>query len=142
MQVVCFLNLLNLDHWNKFNDDGVDAEKWHEFALLSDYDNFTTAAGAKAPRKQVGGSSSSSAASSLGSPRSSGKNKYAGGNPVKWWPSPKWQKGKYVLWFNFILALNFIRLQYGKVWVCVRTFKQSKTKSKPRIKLNYNICVD
>lgn len=51
------------------------------------------AAGAKAPRKQVGGSSSSSAASSLGSPTSSGKNKYAGGNPVRWWPSPKWQKG-------------------------------------------------
>lgn len=50
------------------------------------------AAGAKAPRKQVGGSSSS-AASSCGSPSSSGKNKYAGGNPVKWWPSPKWQKG-------------------------------------------------
>ena len=53
------------------------------------------AAGAKAPRKQVGGSSSSSAASSLGSPTSSGKNKYVGGNPVRWWPSPKWQKGKY-----------------------------------------------
>lgn len=50
------------------------------------------AAGAKAPRKQVGGCSSS-AASSCGSPSSSGKNKYAGGNPVKWWPSPKWQKG-------------------------------------------------
>ena len=52
---------------------------------------FVIAAGAKAPRKQVGGSSS--AASSLGSPTSAGKNKYAGGNPVKWWPSPKWQKG-------------------------------------------------
>ncbi|XP_074627177.1 PCNA-associated factor-like [Acropora palmata] len=51
------------------------------------------AAGAKAPRKQVGGCSSSSAASSCGSPSSSRKNKYAGGNPVKWWPSPKWQKG-------------------------------------------------
>ena len=51
------------------------------------------AVGAKAPRKQVGGSSS--AASSFGSPTSSGssRNKYAGGNPVKWWPSPKWQKG-------------------------------------------------
>ena len=52
-----------------------------------------TAVGAKAPRKQVGGGSSS-AASSFGSPTSSGnKNKYNGGNPVKWWPSPKWQKG-------------------------------------------------
>lgn len=51
------------------------------------------AVGAKAPRKQVGGGSSS-AASSFGSPNSSGnKNKYNGGNPVKWWPSPKWQKG-------------------------------------------------
>ncbi|KAL9987575.1 hypothetical protein ACROYT_G001909 [Oculina patagonica] len=51
------------------------------------------AVAAKAPRKQVGGGSSS-AASSFGSPTSSGgKNKYAGGNPVKWWPSPKWQKG-------------------------------------------------
>ncbi|XP_020628848.1 PCNA-associated factor-like [Orbicella faveolata] len=51
------------------------------------------AVGAKAPRKQVGGGSSS-AASSFGSPTSSGnKNKYNGGNPVKWWPSPKWQKG-------------------------------------------------
>lgn len=51
------------------------------------------AVGAKAPRKQVGGGSSS-AASSFGSPNSSGnKSKYNGGNPVKWWPSPKWQKG-------------------------------------------------
>jgi len=49
------------------------------------------AAGAKAPRKQVGGSSA--AASSFGSPTNAGKNKHGGGNPVKWWPSPKWQKG-------------------------------------------------
>lgn len=51
------------------------------------------AAGAKAPRKQVGGSS---AGSSFGSPTSSGVSKNrngVGGNPVKWWPSPKWQKG-------------------------------------------------
>lgn len=51
-----------------------------------------TAVGAKAPRKQFGASSSSS----VGSPNNSGggKNKNSGGNPVKWWPSPKWQKGK------------------------------------------------
>ncbi|CAH3031742.1 unnamed protein product [Pocillopora meandrina] len=50
------------------------------------------AVGAKAPRKQFGASSSSS---SVGSPNNSGggKNKNSGGNPVKWWPSPKWQKG-------------------------------------------------
>lgn len=48
------------------------------------------AVGAKAPRKQFGATSSS-----VGSPNNSGggKNKNSGGNPVKWWPSPKWQKG-------------------------------------------------
>lgn len=48
------------------------------------------AVGAKAPRKQFFASSSS-----VGSPNNSGggKNKNSGGNPVKWWPSPKWQKG-------------------------------------------------
>ncbi|KAJ7371524.1 hypothetical protein OS493_024864 [Desmophyllum pertusum] len=53
------------------------------------------AVGAKAPRKQAGGGGSSSAGPSFGSPTSSGagKNKHAGGNPVRWWPSPKWQKG-------------------------------------------------
>lgn len=47
------------------------------------------AAGAKAPRKQLGGGSSSS--SELGSP--GGKDKHAGGNPVKWTQTPSWQKG-------------------------------------------------
>ncbi|KAH9508702.1 hypothetical protein Btru_049661 [Bulinus truncatus] len=43
---------------------------------------------AQAPRKGLGGSSSSS--SDAGSP--SGKGKYAGGNPVCQRPTPEWQK--------------------------------------------------
>ena len=63
---------------------------------------FVSAVGAKAPRKQVG------ASSSVGSPTGSGaggsKNKNSGGNPVKWWPSPKWQKGKLPLSNNYYIV--------------------------------------
>ncbi|XP_031557623.1 PCNA-associated factor-like [Actinia tenebrosa] len=49
------------------------------------------AVAAKAPRKQVGGGSSDSA----GSMMSPGKNSGGcnGGNPIRWWPTPDWQKG-------------------------------------------------
>ena len=44
-----------------------------------------------------------------------------------------------MLWFNFILGLNFISLCFG-VWYCmVMNLKQREMKIKPRIKLNYNI---
>ena len=45
-----------------------------------------TVVGAKAPRKQL------AAAPNLGSPGS--KDKHGGGNPVRWTPTPSWQKGK------------------------------------------------
>ncbi|XP_028411205.1 PCNA-associated factor-like [Dendronephthya gigantea] len=48
------------------------------------------AVGAKAPRKQAACSSSSSS-SIMASPGS--KDKYSGGNPVRWMPTPSWQKG-------------------------------------------------
>ena len=50
---------------------------------------YTTVVGAKAPRKQLGGASSST--SVFGSPGS--KDKYSSGNPVRWTPTPSWQKG-------------------------------------------------
>ena len=47
----------------------------------------------------------------------------------------------YVLWFNFILGLNFIFFCLW-VWQCmIMSLKQKKIKFKPRIKLNHNICM-
>ena len=43
-----------------------------------------------------------------------------------------------MLWFNFILGLNFIFLSF-LVWLCmIMNFKQRETKFKLRIKLNCN----
>ena len=47
-----------------------------------------------------------------------------------------------MLWFNFILALNFIFLCF---WVCycmIMILKQKKIKFKPRIKLNHNTYIN
>ena len=44
----------------------------------------------------------------------------------------------YILWFNFILGLNFIFFCFW-VWKCmIMIYKQKKIKIKPRIKLNHN----
>ena len=47
----------------------------------------------------------------------------------------------YVLWFNFILGLNFIFLCFNLIIIHYHTPKQRKIKFKPRIKLNHNICM-
>ena len=46
---------------------------------------------------------------------------------------------RHMLWFNFILGLNFIFLCFKFIIIHYHTQKQRKTKFKPRIKLNYNI---
>ena len=44
----------------------------------------------------------------------------------------------YMLWFNFILGLNFIFFCFW-VWKCmIMIYKQKKIKTKPRIKLKHN----
>ena len=54
--------------------------------------------------------------------------------------SPKRSATMYVLWFNFILGLNFIFFCFW-VWLCmIMSLKQKKIKFKPRIKLNHNLC--
>ena len=46
-----------------------------------------------------------------------------------------------MLWFNFILGLNFIFLCFG-VWLCIlMSLKSKKIKFKPRVELNPNIYV-
>ena len=44
-----------------------------------------------------------------------------------------------MLWFNFILGLNFISLCFKLIIIDYHTPKQRKIKFKPRIKLNHNI---
>ena len=44
-----------------------------------------------------------------------------------------------MLWFNFILGLNFIFLCFKLIILHYHTLKQRKIKFKPRIKLNHNI---
>ena len=46
----------------------------------------------------------------------------------------------YMLWFNFILGLNFISLCFKLIIIHYHTQKQREIKFKPRIKLNHNIC--
>ena len=48
--------------------------------------------------------------------------------------------GVYVLWFNFILGLNFNFLCVKLIIIHYHSTKQRKIKFKPRIKLNHNIC--
>ena len=43
-----------------------------------------------------------------------------------------------MLWFNFILGLNFISLCSKLITIDYHTPKQRKIKFKPRIKLNHN----
>ena len=45
----------------------------------------------------------------------------------------------YMLWFNFILGLNFISLCFKLIIIHYHTPKQRKIKFKPRIKLNHNM---
>ena len=45
----------------------------------------------------------------------------------------------YMLWFIFILGLNFISLCFKLIIIHYHTQKQRETKFKPRIKLNHNI---
>ena len=45
----------------------------------------------------------------------------------------------YVLWFNFILGLNFIFFCFKLIIIYYHTQKQKKIKFKPRIKLKHNI---
>ena len=47
--------------------------------------------------------------------------------------------GMYMLWFNFILGLNFNFLCFTLITIHCHTPKQRKIKYKPRIKLNHNI---
>ena len=44
-----------------------------------------------------------------------------------------------MLWFNFILGLNFILFCFKLIIIHYHTQKQRKIKFKPRIKLNHNI---
>ena len=44
-----------------------------------------------------------------------------------------------MLWFNFILGLNFIFLCFKLIIIHYHTLKQKKIKLTPRIKLNHNI---
>ena len=46
-----------------------------------------------------------------------------------------------MLWFNFILVLNFIFLCFKLIIIHYHTQKQNKIKFKPRIKLNHNIYI-
>ena len=46
----------------------------------------------------------------------------------------------YMLWFNFILGLNFIFHCFKLIIIHYHTQKQWKIKFKPRTKLNHNIC--
>ena len=48
----------------------------------------------------------------------------------------------FMLWFNFILGLNFISLCFKLIIIYYRTPKQREIKLKPRIKLNHNIYMD
>ena len=43
-----------------------------------------------------------------------------------------------MLWFNFILGLNFIFFCFKLIIIHYHTQKQKKIKFKPRIKLNHN----
>ena len=53
---------------------------------------------------------------------------------------PKRSATMYVLWFNFILGLNFLFFCFW-VWLCmIMSLKQKKIKFKPRIKLNHKLC--
>ena len=45
----------------------------------------------------------------------------------------------YMLWFNFILGLNFIFPCLKLIIIYYHTQKQKKIKFKPRTKLNHNI---
>ena len=47
-----------------------------------------------------------------------------------------------MLWFNFILGLNFISLCFKLITIHCHTQKQREIKFKPRIKLNDNIYID
>ena len=47
----------------------------------------------------------------------------------------------YMLWFNFILGLNFIFFCFKLIIIHYHTQKQRKIKFKPRIKLNHNIYI-
>ena len=48
----------------------------------------------------------------------------------------------YMLWFNFILGLNFIFLCFKLIIIHYHTQKQREIKFKPRIKLNHNIYIN
>ena len=47
-----------------------------------------------------------------------------------------------MLWFNFILDLNFIFLCFKLVIIHYLTQRQNKIKFKPRTKLNHNVYKD
>ena len=47
----------------------------------------------------------------------------------------------YMLWFNFILGLNFIFFCFKLIIIHYHTPKQRKIKFKPKIKLNHNMYV-
>ena len=47
----------------------------------------------------------------------------------------------YVLWFSFIVGLNFIFFCFKLIIIHYHTQKQKKIKFKPTIKLNHNICI-
>ena len=47
-----------------------------------------------------------------------------------------------MLWFNFILGLNFIFFCFKFMIIYYHTQKRKKIKFKPRIKLNHNIYIN
>ena len=53
----------------------------------------------------------------------------------------KFRKSLYMLWFNFILGLNFIFLSFKLIIVHYHTQKQRELKFKLRIKLKHNIYI-
>ena len=58
---------------------------------------------------------------------------------IKFKPRIKLNYKIYMLWFNFILGLNFIFLCFKLIIIYYHTQKQRKIKFKPRTKLNHNI---
>ena len=48
----------------------------------------------------------------------------------------------YMLWFKFILGLNFIFFCFCILLCMIMSLKQRKIKFEPRIKLNHNIYIE
>ena len=58
---------------------------------------------------------------------------------ITWMHMPVMQRSLYMLWFNFILGVNFISFCFKLIITHYHTQKQREIKFKTRIKLNHNI---